>query len=108
MLLAIDLEVTHLTVWIVRVWVEVEFGGLMFRVDLGGVFQRLQNLAGRLAMLILVRIRSLYVHSILLRLELLEELAIVLLLVIRLGPVAVHALSTAVVAPLVLHLLLGA
>ena len=59
-------------------------------------------------MLVLVRVRRLYVHPILLRLELLEELAIVLLLVIRLGPVAVHALSTAIVASLVLHLLLRA
>jgi hypothetical protein len=108
MLLTIDLKITHLTIWIICIWIEIEFSCLMFRVNFGWVFERLQNLTSRLSMLILMRIRCLYIHSILLGLKLLKKLSIVLLLIIRLGPITVHALSTAVIAPLVLHLLLSA
>ena len=59
-------------------------------------------------MLVFVRVWRLNIHSIFLGLKLFEKLAIVLLLVIRLGSVAVHALSTTVIASLIVHLLLSA
>ena len=84
MLLPIWLKASHLIIWVIRVWIEVKFGCLMLRINFGRVFEWFQDLSSGLTMLILVRIRSLYIHTVFLRLELLQELAVVLLLVIGL------------------------
>lgn len=107
-LLSFNLKIAHLAVWVICIWIQIEFCSLMFWVNFCSVFERLQNLTRRLTMLVFVCVRRLNIHSIFLGLKLFEELAIVLLLVIRLGPVAVHALSTTVIASLIMHLLLSA
>lgn len=79
----------------------------MFRMNLSCILKRFENLSSRLSMLIFMCIRCLSIHSVFLRLKLLEEFAIILLLVIRLRSITIHTFSTTIVSPLVLHLLLS-
>ena len=79
----------------------------MFRMNLSCILKRFENLSSRLSMLIFMCIRCLGIHPVFLRLKLLEELAIILLLVIRLRSITIHTFSTTIVSPLVLHLLLS-
>ena len=79
----------------------------MFRMNLSCILKRFENLSSRLSMLIFMCIRCLCIHSVFLRLKLLEKFAIILLLVIRLRSITIHTFSTAIVSPLVLHLLLS-
>ena len=79
----------------------------MFRMNLSCILKRFENLSSRLSMLIFMCIRCLSIHAVFLRLKLLEKFAIILLLVIRLRSITIHTFSTAIVSPLVLHLLLS-
>ena len=79
----------------------------MFRMNLSCILKRFENLSSRLSMLIFMCIRCLGIHSVFLRLKLLEEFAIILLLVIRLRSITIHTFCTTIVSPLVLHLLLS-
>ena len=79
----------------------------MFRMNLSCILKRFENLSSRLSMLIFMCIGCLCIHSVFLRLKLLEKFAIILLLVIRLRSITIHTFSTTIVSPLVLHLLLS-
>lgn len=92
-------------VWVVWIGVEVEPCGLLLRVDLRRVLDRLQDMASWLAMLILVCIRCLCKHFVALCLKLLQKLTIVGLIgVVRLRSIAIDALCSTNVSPRILLL----
>jgi hypothetical protein len=69
-LLCFNLKITHLAVWVICIWIQVEFCSLVFWVNFCSVFERLQNLTCRLTMLVFVCVWRLNIHPIFLGLKL--------------------------------------